>query len=956
MKRHPLEDRILDYLDGTMDAAERREMERALAQSDELTRLLEEYRDVCALETELRTEDHIPPANLEVKVMDRVEVLRSGSLWRFNMLPYMRGALAGAIATLATVVLVLKLGEENAGQQIMRTADPATLPPSAGSVEAHVDKAPSTTFFVPGAESGSNGKNASTGEVETPASPGKQGFLLEVDGASAIEGYAMPGARVDAVVTFRDPSDGLTKAQIVAENLPVLGAERGVAKADGTGRRTQQVRLDAGTGDVRKLEEARRKGPIALVLRGDGDSKGLGSADPSDLSADDRGVQLPRRQAISMLTVAPSNTGPTAGTTAQRDVQGSDSSYRSITVHDLIGRPATESESEGGRAIVKDQDGRTFEVTPGGRREQPRFVAAAQGKAEDSRALENHGALKTGDETQRVTRDRSAGAAGGGRVALRSSVNTPADGVAPLSNKPRAVESERRQPPAASMPINASTIAPYPPPGYTYDSRYGRWIPQPPSPPAPNEQYIATEENPRVRTIDEPMSTFGADVDTGSYTNVRRFLNTGQLPPRDAVRIEEMLNYFTYDYPESKDGPFAVNYEIAPSPLEPGRHLLRLAIKARNAGEATKPWNLVFLVDVSGSMAAANKLDLVKAGLRGLVGTMRASDRIAIVTYSGDSRIALDSSTVGDRTAILRVIDGLTAVGSTNGGAGIVQAYDVASRNFISGGVNRVVLATDGDFNVGVTSHDELMGMIEDRRRSGVLLTTLGVGTGDIKEGTLEQLADKGNGNYFYLDSVQEARRVLERELTGTIETVAKDVKLQVELNPRHVAEYRLIGYDNRRMANAQFHDDATDSGEIGAGHTVTALYEITLADSPLARDPGYRYREESREPVPQESGRFPDEIGFLKIRFKEPDASASRLVEIPLARSAVLGSADAASDDFRFAAAVSYFAHLLKKSRFAGSYTFREIADLAERSRGADRDGKRRELVELVKNAAVGH
>lgn len=479
--------------------------------------------------------------------------------------------------------------------------------------------------------------------------------------------------------------------------------------------------------------------------------------------------------------------------------------------------------------------------------------------------------------------------------------------------------------------------------------------PQASSRAATAEQYIAYEENPRISTSQEPMSTFGVDVDTASYTNIRRYLANGQLPPPASVRIEELLNYFHYDYPSERERPFGLTYEIAPSPLESGRHLLRVALKSRELQEQTKPWNLVFLIDVSGSMAPENRLPLIQSGLRALVQKMTPNDKVSIVTYAGESRVALEATSVSDRERILSAISALHAGGSTNGASGIQQAYDIATRSFISGGVNRVVLATDGDFNVGVTSHTELVRLIEEKRRSGVTLTVLGVGNDNIHDGTLEQIANKGDGNYFYLDTLQEARRVLEQNIASTMEVVAKDVKLQVEFNPRYVAQYRLIGYDNRKLENNQFNDDSVDSGEIGSGHAVTALYEVTLTDSPLANDVSYRYRDGAPTPIPAPSDQFAGELGFLKIRYKAPESSQSQLLEFPLTRASVRATSTETTDDFRFAAAVSYFGHLLRNSKFVGSYSFNDIATLAEGARGSDRDGRRQEFIELVRNAAVG-
>ena len=480
-----------------------------------------------------------------------------------------------------------------------------------------------------------------------------------------------------------------------------------------------------------------------------------------------------------------------------------------------------------------------------------------------------------------------------------------------------------------------------------------RWnMPYPPQ--TISELYAEYDEGQRILVNDEAKSTFSIDVDTGSYTNARRFIMTGKLPPANSVRIEEFINYFKYNYPVEYDKPFSLNYEIAPAPLEPERFLLKLGIKARDARASEKPWNLVFLIDVSGSMSAPNKLELVKSSLRLLVNQMKTGDKIAIVTYAGHSGLVLDSSTLNRKAEILNAINTLRSGGSTHGSSGINLAYQVAERSRIPGGVNRVVLATDGDFNVGVTSHTELIKLIEEKRRSGTTLTTLGFGTGNIKESTMEQLANKGNGNYFYIDSYKEARKVLETDLMGTMEVVAKDVKLQIEFNPEHVKEYRLIGYDNRRLRKQDFNNDRIDAGEIGSSHTVTALYELVLTNSELARNLSteYRYKTEQPKKKPVLESNFKSELAFLKIRYKKPEGTKSTLIEYPILSKKVLSDSNQASPDFRFAAAVSYFGHLLRNSQFAGNYSFSDIEELAKGSAAKDEHGYRQEFIELVRMA----
>ena len=476
-----------------------------------------------------------------------------------------------------------------------------------------------------------------------------------------------------------------------------------------------------------------------------------------------------------------------------------------------------------------------------------------------------------------------------------------------------------------------------------------------PSVPSSGERYGQLGENHPIMTSVEPMSTFSIDVDTGSYTNSRRFLQQGQLPPSAAVRVEEFINYFDYDYPSQSDQAFTANFEIAPSPGHNGAHLLKIGIKAKESvSDANEtPWNLVFLIDVSGSMNHPQKLPLVQSSLELLANKMRAGDRVSIVTYAGSSRVALPPTGVEKKSDILRAITTLQSGGSTHGAAGINQAYDLAEQSFIKGGINRVLLATDGDFNVGMTSNQDLINLIQQKRKSGITLTTLGYGSGNYNEAMMEQLANKGNGNYFYIDNFREARKVFEEDLYGTLEVVAKDVKLQIEFNPEHVAQYRLIGYENRALQNQDFANDKVDAGEIGAGHTVTALYEIILAGSKAAEklSPTYRYKQEEKVEKQPES-HFSDELAFLKIRHKQPEGTKSTELTFPLNRSSVKNDLSQASDDFQFAAAVSAFAQKLRGGQYAPDLSFNQVIELATKGKGQDKRGFRQEFIELVKNA----
>jgi Ca-activated chloride channel family protein len=463
------------------------------------------------------------------------------------------------------------------------------------------------------------------------------------------------------------------------------------------------------------------------------------------------------------------------------------------------------------------------------------------------------------------------------------------------------------------------------------------------------EAYDRIVDNAFVRTQDHPLSTFSIDVDTAAYSNMRRFLNQGQLPPKDAVRIEELINYFTYDYaPPSGDEPFSANVEVGPCPWNAKHQLARIGLKGRVvAADRRGPANLVFLIDVSGSMNQPNKLPLLQSSLKMLVNQMQPTDRIAIVVYAGASGLALPATTCDNAAAITQAIDRLKSGGSTNGGAGIQLAYDTAKQNFQSEGVNRVILCTDGDFNVGITSQGDLTRLIEAKAKEGVFLTVLGFGTGNYQDSTLEKLADKGNGNYAYIDTAHEARKVLVEQVGGTLVTIAKDVKIQVDFNPAHVAGYRLIGYENRLLANEDFHDDTKDAGEIGAGHTVTALYELVppSAGEELPQVDASKYQSK-----PAAEGVAGDELLTIKLRYKAPSADESQLSSFPVKASD--RTLEQTSADYRFAAAVASFGMLLRESPHRGTSNFNQVLQLATDAKGQDASGYREEFLQLVKTA----
>lgn len=464
------------------------------------------------------------------------------------------------------------------------------------------------------------------------------------------------------------------------------------------------------------------------------------------------------------------------------------------------------------------------------------------------------------------------------------------------------------------------------------------------------ETYDGIVDNPFLDVRQNPLSTFSIDVDTASYANVRRFLNQGALPPKDAVRIEELVNYFKYHYaPPADDAPFAVHAAIAGCPWKPEHRLLRVALKGREIDFNNRPAsNLVFLIDVSGSMDEPNKLPLLKAALRLLVDRLSENDRVAMVVYAGSSGLALPS-TSGERQAVIAsALEQLQAGGSTNGGEGIQLAYDTARQNFIRGGTNRVILCTDGDFNVGITDQGSLTRLIEDQAKSGVFLSVLGFGTGNYQDSTMEKLADRGNGNYAYIDNLDEARKTLVGQAGGTLVTIAKDVKLQLEFNPQQVAAYRLIGYENRLLRDEDFNDDTKDAGEIGAGHTVTAFYELVPAggETPATAVDALKYQQQVQLTDAAQS----DETLTLKLRYKLPDSAESKLLTHVVKDAGARFSA--ADNDLQFAAAVAGLGLLLRDSPYKGNLTYAGVLELASAARGSDEEGYRADFIELVKKA----
>ena len=458
------------------------------------------------------------------------------------------------------------------------------------------------------------------------------------------------------------------------------------------------------------------------------------------------------------------------------------------------------------------------------------------------------------------------------------------------------------------------------------------------------ETYKAIDESGFKSTAKDPVTTFSADVDKASYSNVRRMLNYGQKPHKDAVRIEELINYFDYNYAPPSEGsktPLNATTTLSSCPWNPDNYLLRIGLQAKKIDLAkAPPSNIVFLIDTSGSMDEPNKMPLLKASFKLLLDNLRPEDRIAIVVYASQTGIALPSTPAKEKEKISKVIDDLVASGSTAGGSGLQTAYEVAEKNFLPKGNNRIILATDGDFNVGISSRDELQRLVEEKRNNGIYISVLGYGMGNYRDDMAETIANKGNGNYAYIDNFTEAKKVLVNEFGGTLYTVAKDVKLQLEFNPQYVKEYRLVGYENRTLANEDFEDDKKDAGEIGAGHTVTALYELIPVKG--ATTDGLRYQKQVKEG-------FANELAFLKIRYKDPVVKDAKSVEESTPIPFSLTDLTQTDDDYRFAAAVAEWGMLLRNSKYKAKSSYKQVIDLAKNAIGKDEEGYRKEFIRLV-------
>ncbi len=472
------------------------------------------------------------------------------------------------------------------------------------------------------------------------------------------------------------------------------------------------------------------------------------------------------------------------------------------------------------------------------------------------------------------------------------------------------------------------------------------------SEPADRENYNHFDDNQIKLVAEAPVSTFSIDVDTGSYSNIRRMINAGTLPPEDAVRVEELINYFSYDYPlpENNQTPFSVTTEIAVTPWHPDTRLVHIGIKGNDTTDKELPAsNLVFLVDVSGSMNSPDKLGLLKSALKLLSKQMHNEDKISIVVYAGASGVVLEPIAANQTAKISQALDSLSAGGSTNGAAGIRSAYLLAEQEFIKGGINRIILATDGDFNVGTVNFEALKDLVEEKRKTGISLTTLGFGSGNYNDRLMEQLADAGDGNYAYIDTLNEAQKVLVDEMSSTLNTIAKDVKIQVEFNPAVVAEYRLIGYENRTLNREDFNNDKVDAGEIGAGHTVTALYEVVLTDSNHKSVDPLRYTKQKTANSETTGETYTDELAHLRLRYKEPAGSNSQLLERVIKTGEIKTELAETSERYRFSASVAAFGQLLRGGKHTSGFHYDDVLELAREARGKDAFGYRGEFISLV-------
>ncbi|MCB0346315.1 MAG: Flp pilus assembly protein CpaB [Bdellovibrionales bacterium] len=936
---------FIDLIEGGLDAVTEARVLEAIEADEQLAKDFNEYKQVVALEQALSGERYEVPAGLTDDVMRAVRKWEPAWQTRLTMIKnnfskYLLIPGSAVAATAAIALLVSQNQTVTAKQdikQILEDTRPVTDVGFGAAESGPVVVDPEVAQTAGTDRTTTQPPQSTPGSAVSASIPqGYRAVTIEVDSVSGVEGFAQPGTSVDTVVSYIDPATGQRKAVVASQNAKVLsvgGETAGNGSAYSAQRGKKTVTLAVPVQEALKIDTARKMGAVSLLQRSNSDTSNGAS------------------EMLAVNDLAPNSLSATANNRPDGLVRFGDKDGKSKSLELRNGRwtAAQPSPQPPAPAAVsrksQQRPDRTWALANDG---PSAMEAPSKGRTQNAASSGVAGRVAAGDSRSSGVSDRISSIFGSGAMSTAPS---------PLAaSEPVMIAKSNRFEEVGGVIADEQEAEIAPPPSSEYARRYPEIAPYDyVVPNVSGERYGHYDENPRQTPTEAPFSTFGVDVDTASYTNMRRYLSAGTLPPNDAVRIEEFINYFDYDYPSKADRPFTVSYEIAPSPLENERFLLKVGVKARDTAgiDSEKGWNLVFLIDTSGSMAAPNKLPLVKQSLKILAENMRPQDRLAIVTYAGNARILLQSASGDQKAHINAMIDSLRPGGGTNGGAGIDLAYNLAQQNMIRGGVNRVILATDGDFNVGNYHFGQLMNMIEHKRRSGITLTTLGFGTGNINEQNMEQLANRGNGNYFYIDSFKEARRIFDEKLFSTIEVVAKDVKLQVEFNPLQVLEYRLIGYDNRKLEAQDFDNDAKDAGEVGSGHEVTALYELVLTDTPLADRliNQRRYGKSAKKDIEVPEA-VADELAYIKVRYKEPEANRSNLLTYKAKRSDVRTDVAKTSDDFRFAAAVSYFGHLLRASRYAGAYNMQQIADLAKGALGSDETGQRREFVELVQNA----
>jgi len=758
---------------------------------------------------------------------------------------------------------------------------------------------------------------------------------LEEEEAAAIERQAAEDEALRAEIEAIRQTTRILEAELKAEPAPGLTKRQREAIATGPQREGPVIftirRVWAGIAVAAAaciilalwlptLQSARRSDDTVAMGRADGKDEKRAATAPADMD---------RAKELGELSIPAAEEPQSFGWGAAADGEAQDSTDSYLFREDIRGPAETESinkEAAKGTGSSAGQPPATVHSQP--------VPATPPVLSPPSRTLPGSAGSGLGGGTRAGS--PGAGLGGGGMPGRRGGGGSAGRGIGAGPDLPQEAPARFGDPRDRGERLDRGEER------FQPDRSGGQWN---------REAYGRLVDNPFIRPAGiKALSTFSIDVDTASYSNMRRWINGGSLPPPDAVRIEEMINYFDYSYePASGDHPFSVNAEVNACPWKAEHRLVRIGLKGREVEADMRPaTNLVFLLDVSGSMNQPNKLPLVKESMKLLVEHLLADDRLSIVVYAGASGLVLPPTYCDEKAAIIAALDRLRAGGSTHGSAGIQLAYETAEESFIKGGVNRVILCTDGDFNVGVSDEGGLVRLIEEKRKTGVFLSVLGFGTGNWQDARMEQLSNAGNGNSAYIDSLDEARKVLVEEMTGTLVTIAKDVKIQVEFNPAKVGAYRLIGYANRLLEAEDFNDDAKDAGEIGAGHTVTALYEIVPpgVEIPEGEIDDLKYQQPEEETERADS----NELLTVKLRYKEPDGEVSTKIEQPVVDAGAL-LADASSD-FQFAAAVASFGMILRDSEYRGDATYATVLDLGSTGLDADKKGRRAEFMKLVEKA----